>query len=121
MVSKHLYFTSAITFRFLILLYFRILFRATISLATASNADFNILSSTELNFSPGYTDETIAIATYDDSVIEADEVFVVILSTTSPSVQIDKAKGITTITINDNDGKSSVLHVTFLLALIRCM
>ncbi|CAB4021986.1 Hypothetical predicted protein, partial [Paramuricea clavata] len=80
---------------------------ATVSLATASDADFDVLSSTELNFSPGNTDETITIATKDDSVIEADEVFVVTLSTTSPSVQIDKVKGVTTITINDNDGLSN--------------
>jgi hypothetical protein len=122
-VSKHLSFTSATTFRFLILLYFRILFRATVSLATASDADFNVLSSTELNFNPGNTDETIAIVTKDDSVIEADEVFVVTLSTTSPSVKIDKVKGVTTITINDNDGKCSVPHVTFLpaLKLICCI
>ena len=58
-----------------------------------------------MNFGPGNTDETIAIATKDDSIIEADEVFAVYLSTTNSNVQIDKIKGVIIITINDNDGK----------------
>ncbi|CAB4005231.1 MAM and LDL-receptor class A domain-containing 1-like, partial [Paramuricea clavata] len=81
---------------------------ATVSPASASDADFNVLSSTELSFRPGVTKDTIAIATEDDSITEDEEVFVVTLSTTNPSVQIDKAKGVTTVTIKDNDA----LHPT---------
>ncbi|CAB4039472.1 Hypothetical predicted protein, partial [Paramuricea clavata] len=77
---------------------------ATVSPESASDADFNVLSSTELSFRPGVTKDTIAIATKDDLITEVDEVFVVTLSTTDPRVQIDKAKGVTTVTINDNDG-----------------
>ena len=80
-------------------------FRATVTLTNASDADFIALSSTDLNFGPGNTDETIAIAINDDSIDEDDEIFVVTLSTTSQNVQIDKLKGVTTITIQDNDGK----------------
>ena len=52
-------------------------FRATVSRTNASDAVFRILSSTDLNFGPGNNDDTIVIATNDDSIIEADEVFVV--------------------------------------------
>ncbi|CAB4028111.1 Hypothetical predicted protein, partial [Paramuricea clavata] len=76
---------------------------ATVLFASASDADFNALPLPGLNFSPGNTDETITIATTDDSIIEPDEVFVVTLSTTSLNVQIDKVKGVIIITINDND------------------
>ena len=80
-------------------------FRATVTLARASDEDFDALPSTVLNFSPGNTEETIVISTKDDSFIEGDEFIVVTLSTTSPNVQIDKDKGVTSININDNDGK----------------
>ncbi|CAB4034123.1 deleted in malignant brain tumors 1 -like, partial [Paramuricea clavata] len=76
---------------------------ATVLLASASNADFDALPLPGLNFSPGNTNETVTIATKDDSIIEPDEVFVVTLSTASPNAQIDKVKGVIIITINDND------------------
>ena len=80
-------------------------FRATVSVTNASDADFSVLSSTDLNFGPGNTEETIAIATNDDSIAEDNEIFMVTLSTTNPNVQIDKFKGVTTVTIRDKDGK----------------
>jgi hypothetical protein len=101
--SLHLAFTSGTIFGFL--LYSHILFRVTVLLVSASDADFDALPLPDLNFGPGNTDETIAIATKDDSIIEPDEFFVVILSTTSSNVQIDKVKGVIFITINDNNGK----------------
>ena len=82
--------------------------RATVKLVSASNDDFNIISSTNLNFSPGNTEQTIAITTTGDSFIEGNEVFQVILSTSNPDVQI--GDGITTITILDDDGKCIWQH-----------
>ena len=91
------------------ILCFQFKFRATVSLANASDEDFSLLSSTDLYFGAGNTEETIAIATYDDSIAEDDEIFMVTLSTTSPNVQIDKFKGVTTVTIQDNNGTSGIV------------
>ena len=77
--------------------------RATVTLQSASNGDFTVLSSTDLTFSPGDTLESILISTMQDALIESDEVFFVILSTSSSNVRIDD--GITTVTIVDNDSK----------------
>ncbi|XP_028399458.1 uncharacterized protein LOC114522881 [Dendronephthya gigantea] len=74
---------------------------ATVVLVSASNDDFDVISSTNLNFSPGDAQETIAITTDGDVFIEGNEVFQVILSTSSPNVQVDD--GVTTITILDDD------------------
>lgn len=79
----------------------------TISLESASNKDVNVTSSIDLNFSSFNTEESIAISTVEDSLIESDEVFRVNLSTSSTNVEING--GITTVTILDNDGKC-VLH-----------
>lgn len=79
----------------------------TISLESASNKDVNVTSSIDLNFSSFNTEESIAISTVEDSLIESDEVFRVNLSTSSSNVEING--GITTVTILDNDGKC-VLH-----------
>ena len=79
----------------------------TISLESASSKDVNVTSSIDLNFSSFNTEESIAISTVEDSLIESDEVFRVNLSTTSSNVEING--GITTVTILDNDGKC-VLH-----------
>jgi hypothetical protein len=79
-------------------------YRVKISLVSACDADFDSLPPPDLLFSPGKTDEKISIAIKDDSIIEADEVFVVTLSTTNPNVKIDRVRGTTTVTITDNDG-----------------
>lgn len=79
----------------------------TISLESASNKDVNVTSSIDLNFSSFNTEESIAISTVEDLLIESDEVFRVNLSTSSSNVEING--GITTVTILDNDGKC-VLH-----------
>ena len=79
----------------------------TILLESASNKDVNVTSSIDLNFSSFNTEESIAISTVEDSLIESDEVFRVNLSTSSSNVEING--GITTVTILDNDGKC-VLH-----------
>ena len=81
------------------------MYRAAISPATADKNDFNVLSSTELNFRPGVTTDRIVIEAIDDSINEDDEVLIVTLSTANTNVEIDKSKEITTITIIDNDGK----------------
>lgn len=81
-------------------------YRATVSSDSTSGADFNVLSSTELSFSPGDTEKNIVIQTVNDELIETDETFFVNLSTTSQVVQINER--VTTITITDNDGKFTV-------------
>ena len=53
------------------------------------------------------------IETVDDSIDEDNEAFVVTLSTTNPNVQIDKSKGVTTVTITDNDGECTHISVLF--------
>ena len=72
---------------------------------TATKADFRAVSSTELNFDPGRTTDTIVVETTDDAIVEDDELFVVTLTTTNPVVRINKTRAVTTVTITDNDGK----------------
>jgi hypothetical protein len=80
-------------------------FRATVSFLSASSADVDTLPRRRLHFCPENTVENFIIATKEDSISEADEVFLVILSTTTANVKIDTLKGITTVTIVDKDSK----------------
>lgn len=67
---------------------------------------------TDLTFSPGNTVQNIAISLVQDTLIEGDEVFSVILSTTDLNVQIND--GITTVTIQDDDSKYEYFVVLLL-------
>ena len=78
-------------------------YRATVSLQSASNGDFTVLSSTDLTFSPDDTVENIVINTVEDTFIESDEVFLVTVSTSSSNVQI--YDNVTIVTIVDDDCK----------------
>ena len=71
--------------------------------ASASNEDFENNSRPDLHFNRQKNPEKIVIRTKDDSIIETEEVFFVSLSTTSQNVRIHK--GITVVTIIDNDGE----------------
>ena len=51
------------------------------------------------------------IETIDDSIKEENEVFVATLSTTNRNVQIEK--GVTTITITDNDGECIRISILY--------
>ncbi len=84
-------------------MHYHIVFRAKVSYGAANEADFKVLSSTELNFRPGVTTDKIIIETIDDSIIEGDEKFFVTLSTADHTVLIDNTKEVTSVTITDND------------------
>ena len=56
-----------------------------------------------MTFSPGNTVQNIVMSLVQDTLIEGDEVFSVVLSTTNSNVQINDA--VTTVTILDDDSK----------------
>lgn len=93
-------------------------YRASVVTNSASGADYNVISPndlTALTFSPGNTVQNIAISLVQDTLIEGDEVFSVILSTTNSNVQI--SDGVTTVTILDDDGESEC----FVLGAVRLL
>ena len=74
---------------------------------SASHNDFNVLPSTELNFSPGVEEVGIVIAIKNDSINENDEVFVLTIASSNASVHVDKDKGVTIVTVLDETKHSS--------------
>ena len=81
-------------------------YSATIVTISASSGDYNVISPndlTDLTFSPGNTVQNIVMSLVQDTLIEGDEVFSVVLSTTNSNVQINDA--VTTVTILDENSK----------------
>ena len=81
-------------------------YSATIVTTSASSGDYNVISPndlTDLTFSPGNTAQSIIMSLVQDTLIEGDEVFTVVLSTTNSNVQINDAA--TTVTILNDDSK----------------
>ena len=60
-------------------------------------------------FSPGINESCTMIPIVDDSVLENDEVFSVILSTTDSDVSLDPSSA--TVTIVDNDGMTPFIFL----------
>ena len=79
--------------------------RVIITPGSASHNDFNVLSSTKLNFSPGVREGNVVIAIKNDSINENDEVFVVTIASSNASVHVDKDKGVTIVTVLDDTSK----------------
>ena len=73
----------------------------------ANYTNFNVLSPTELNFSPGITKRSIEIETKNDSINEDDEVLFVSMVSSNASVRIDKTSGVTVVIIRGNGDKCS--------------
>ena len=81
-------------------------YSATIVTTSAISGDYNVISPndlTDLTFSPGNTVQSIVMSLVQDTLIEGDEVFTVVLSTTNSNVQINDA--VTTVTILNDDSK----------------
>ena len=80
--------------------------RVVVTPGNAKYTDFNVLPSTQLEFSPGNTERKIKIQTKNDLINKGDQVLFVTFVSSNTGVQVDKNKGVAVVIINGNrDGK----------------
>ena len=76
---------------------------------TQQNIDFT-LSVLSLIFPPGVTQSCTVVSAVVDNTLEGDESFTLGLVSTNSLVQISQTAGMTTVTIPNEDRKSSTLY-----------
>ena len=78
---------------------------------TAINSDYGGISREDITFNTDESKKSISIQIIDDSVIEENENFTVLLETGNPRVLFSRSQ--TTVTIQDNDGKTCLDFYTY--------